>query len=132
MNNILLIGKNSFIAKNFINDFKDKLKIFYFNKTFRKNKKFLFEKDLEKIVKKYKIRIILNFAANNDNSFSSNFSKILESNFYLPLSILKISNLMYQTGKRLIKSKILFIRKFIDYSISICNFCFVLNLFEGN
>ena len=75
MNNILLIGKNSFIAKNFINDFKDKLKIFYFNKTFRKNKKFLFEKDLEKIVKKNKISIILNFAANNNNSFSSNFSK---------------------------------------------------------
>ena len=92
MNNILLIGKNSFIAKNFIHDFKDKLKIFYFNKTFRKNKKSSFETDLEKIVKKNKIDTILNFAANNDNSFSSNFSKILEANFYLPLSILKISN----------------------------------------
>ena len=92
MNNILLIGKNSFISKNFIYDYKDKLKIFYFNKTFRKNKKSLFEKDLEKIVKKNKISTILNFAANNDNSFSSNFSKILESNFYLPLSILKVSN----------------------------------------
>ena len=73
MNNILLIGKNSFIAKNFTYDFKDKLKIFYFNKTFKKNKKFLFEKDLEKIVKKNKIDTFLNFAANNDNSFSSNF-----------------------------------------------------------
>ena len=110
MNNILLIGKNSFIAKNFINDFKDKLKIFYFNKTFRKNKKFLFEKDLEKIVKKNKISTILNFAANNNNSFSSNFSEILEANFYLPLSILKISNklrikLFLFLSKDMIKNK---------------------------
>ena len=110
MNNILLIGKNSFIAKNFIHDFKDKLKIFYLNKTFRKNKKSSFETDLEKIVKKNKINTILNFAANNDNSFSSNFSKILESNFYLPLSILKVSNklrikLFLFLSKDMIKNK---------------------------
>ena len=92
MINILIIGKNSFIAKNFIYDFKNKVKIFYFNKIFKKNKKLLFEKDLYKVVKKNKISTILNFAANNDNSYSSNFSKILESNFYLPLSILNISN----------------------------------------
>ena len=92
MKNILIIGKNSFIAKNFINDFKNRINIFYFNKIFKKDKKTLYEKYLEQNIKKNKINIILNFAANNDNSFGGNFSKILESNFYLPLSIFKISN----------------------------------------
>ena len=92
MKNILIIGKNSFIAKNFINEFNNRVKIFYINKNYKNNKKKLFEKYLEQNIKKNNIDIILNFAANNDNSFNGNFSKILESNFYLPLSILKISN----------------------------------------
>lgn len=92
MKNILIVGKNSFIAKNFINDFKYKINFFYLDKIFRMNKANSYEKYLEHKIKKNKIDIILNFAANNDNSFNVNFSKILESNFYLPLSILKISN----------------------------------------
>ena len=92
MKKILIIGKNSFIAKNFIHNFKSKLIISYLNKIYKKDKELSFEKSLEKIIKKNKIDIILNFAANNDNSYSSNFLEILESNFYLPLSILKISN----------------------------------------
>ena len=81
-----------FNEKNFIHNFKSKLIISYLNKIYKKDKELSFEKSLEKIIKKNKIDIILNFAANNDNSYSSNFLEILESNFYLPLSILKISN----------------------------------------
>lgn len=92
MKNILIIGQKSFIAKNFINDFNDKFNFYYFTKYFRK-KNNNFSTALETLIKKYKINLILNFAADNDNSLANqNFDKVLESNFYLPLLLIRLTN----------------------------------------
>ena len=91
MKNILIIGQKSFIAKNFIEDYSQKFNFFYFKKRFRKRNKKRFINTLDKFIKKKKIKIVLNFAANNDNSYSSNYKDILESNFYLPASLLELS-----------------------------------------
>ena len=90
--NILIIGKNSFIAKNFIHNFNKTYNLFFFDYYFRKkDKKFL--NRLSQVIKKNKIKIILNFAADNNNSLETdNFDSILESNFYLPLDLFEISN----------------------------------------
>ena len=92
MKNILIIGYKSFLSKNFVERFNHKLKFFFYKKYFKKDDK-NFSTHLEKIIKKKKINLILNFAANNDNSLKhGDFEKILESNFYLPLSLIKIAS----------------------------------------
>mgnify|MGYP002525053245 FL=1 len=91
MKNILIIGQKSFIAKNFIEDYSQNFKLFYFKKRFKNRNKKKFINILDKFIKKKKIKIVLNFAANNDNSYSSNYKDILESNFYLPASLLELS-----------------------------------------
>ena len=91
MKNILIIGQKSFIAKNFIEDNSQNFNLLYFKKRFKKRTKKKFINILNKIIKEKKIKIVLNFAANNDNSYSSNYKDILESNFYLPASLLELS-----------------------------------------
>ena len=91
MKNILIIGQKSFIAKNFIEDYSQKFNLLYFKKRFTNRYKKKFINILDKFIKKKKIKIVLNFAANNDNSYSSNYKDILESNFYLPASLLELS-----------------------------------------
>ncbi len=91
MKNILIIGQKSFIAKNFIEDYSQNFNLFYFKKRFKKKNRKKFINILDKLIKKKKIKIVLNFAANNDNSFSSNYKDILEANFYLPASLLELS-----------------------------------------
>ena len=93
MKNILVIGSKSFICKNFIYDFDSRFNFFSMNKYFRKDNQRNFLKILDKNIKKNKIDLILNFAAINDNSFKvKNFEKILESNFNLPLALIKSAN----------------------------------------
>ena len=92
MKNILIIGKKSFVAKNFIENYNYKLNLFYFDRYFRK-KDLNFSKILIRYIKKNKINFILNFAGNNNNSlYHNNFDKVLESNFYLPLILLKVAS----------------------------------------
>ena len=91
MINILIYGKNSFLAKNFTYNYKSKYNLFFFNKYFKK--KNTFEKKITKFVKKNKITHIINFAACNDNSLFNNNSKLIfNSNFSLPVTLLEISN----------------------------------------
>ena len=92
MKNILIIGKSSFIAKNFIDDYKRNFKFFYFKRYFKKND-IDFAKVLNNFIIRNRIDIIFNFAADNNNSFETdNFEKILVSNYYLPLSIMSVAN----------------------------------------
>ena len=89
MNNILIFGHKSFIAKNFISDYSDKFKIYLFKKYFKKQKDF--EKNILKFIKRNKIKTIINFAANNNNlKKADNFNQILNSNYNLPISLIKI------------------------------------------
>ena len=93
MKNILIIGEKSFISKNFIEDFNSKFNFFSIRKYFKNRSKKNFLRILNKNIKKNKIDLIINFAAINDNSFiSKNFNKILESNFYLPIALIKSAN----------------------------------------
>ena len=91
MINILIYGKNSFLAKNFTSNYKSRFNLFFFNKYFKQ--KNTFEKKIIKFVKKNKITHIINFAACNDNSlFNNNSKQIFNSNFSLPVTLLEISN----------------------------------------
>ena len=93
MKNVLIIGIKSFISKNFIDDFNYKFNFFSTHKYFKKKSEKNFLKILDKNIKKNKIDLILNFAAINDNSFKAkNFNRILESNFYLPIALIKSAN----------------------------------------
>tara|TARA_B100000989_G_scaffold77769_1_gene55263 strand:+ start:937 stop:1692 length:756 start_codon:yes stop_codon:yes gene_type:complete len=93
MKNVLIIGAKSFISKNFINDFGSKLNLFFIHKYFKKKNEKNFLRVLNKNIKKNKINLILNFAAINNNSLKvKNFNKILESNFYLPITLIKAAN----------------------------------------
>ena len=93
MKNILVIGSKSFISKNFIYDFSSKFNFFLLRKYFKKDNQKNFLRILDKNIKKNKIDLILNFAAVNDNSFKTkNFKKIFESNFYLPIVLIKSAN----------------------------------------
>ena len=86
---ILIIGKKSFLAKNFINKYK-KDKIFYFDSYFSNNyKKFL--KKIYSYVQRKKIKHIINFAGNNDNSvYPSDKNNILRDNFILPIALVNL------------------------------------------
>tara|TARA_B100001123_G_C15131153_1_gene955384 strand:- start:244 stop:1002 length:759 start_codon:yes stop_codon:yes gene_type:complete len=91
MKNIIIYGKNSFLAKNFIFNYKKQHNLFLFNLYFKNEN--IFKKKFIKFVKKNKITHIINFAACNDNSLNNNNSKkIFNSNFSLPLTLLEISN----------------------------------------
>ena len=93
MKNILVIGSKSFISKNFIYDFDSKFNFFFIRQYFKKDNQKNFLRVLNKNIKKNQIDLILNFAAINDNSFKvKNFEKILESNFYLPIALIKSAN----------------------------------------
>ena len=93
MKNILIIGTKSFISKNFIYDFNNKFNFFLIRKYFKKGNQKNFLRILNKNIKKNKIDLILNFAADNDNSFKiKNYKKIFESNFYLPIVLIKSAN----------------------------------------
>ena len=93
MKNILVIGSRSFISKNFIHDFNSKFNFFPIHEYFKKDNEKTFLGVLDRNIKKKKIDLILNFAAINDNSFKvKNFNKILESNFYLPIALIKSAN----------------------------------------
>tara|TARA_Y100000590_G_scaffold410814_1_gene504201 strand:- start:368 stop:1165 length:798 start_codon:yes stop_codon:yes gene_type:complete len=87
---ILIIGKKSFIAQNFINRYSHKINFFYFDKYFSSNyKKFL--KEINLFVNRKKISHIINFIGNNDNSLlSNNETNILRDNFILPLSLVDL------------------------------------------
>ena len=93
MKNILVIGSKSFIYKNFIYDFESKFNFFTISQYFKKDNQKKFLKILDRNIRKNSIDLILNFAAVNDNSFKvKNFEKILESNFYLPIALVKSAN----------------------------------------
>ena len=91
MINILIYGKKSFLAKNFVYNYESKYNLFFFGKYFKQ--KNIFEKKIIKFIKKNKITHIINFAACNDNSlFNNNSKEIFNSNFSLPVALLEISN----------------------------------------
>ena len=93
MKNILVIGSKSFISKNFIYDFNSKFNFFPIRQYFKKDNQKNFLRNLDRNIRKNQIDLILNFAAINDNSFKvKNFGKILESNFYLPIALIKSAN----------------------------------------
>ena len=87
---VLIIGKKSFIAQNFIKQYTNHIKLFYFNLYFSNNyKKFL--KKIFLYVNKKKINHIINFIGNNDNSpFSIKTANILRDNFILPLNLVNV------------------------------------------
>ena len=87
---VLIIGKKSFIAQNFIKQYSNHIKLFYFNLYFSNNyKKFL--KKIFLYVNKKKINHIINFIGNNDNSpFSIKTANILRDNFILPLNLVNV------------------------------------------
>jgi len=111
---ILIYGQKSFLAKNFINDYNEKYK-FYFYKVYFKDQKY-FKRNLQSFLKKNKIKYLINFAANNDNFIKTiNFNGITRSNFNLPVTLIEISN-------NLKIDLILFLSKETDSSKYIKNF----------
>ena len=90
MKNILIYGSNSFIAKNFVIKYENYYKIYCYNKYFKNQKKF--SSSLFKYIKKNKIKYLINFAADNNNSKKNeNSKKILNSNYILPVTLLDLS-----------------------------------------
>ena len=87
---VLILGKKSFIAQNFIKKYSDHFKIFYFNLYFSDNyKEFL--KKIYLYVNKKKINHIINFIGNNDNSlFPIKDKNILRDNFILPIALVNL------------------------------------------
>jgi len=87
---ILIIGKNSFLAKNFIKKYSRINKFFYFNLRFSNNYK-NFLNNVYKYVNKKKINHIINFIGNNDNSiYPGHTDKILRDNFTLPINLVNL------------------------------------------
>ena len=80
---VLILGKKSFIAQNFIKKYSNHIKFFYFNLYFSDNyKEFL--KKISLYVNKKKINHIINFIGNKDNSlFPTKETNILKDNFSL-------------------------------------------------
>ena len=87
---ILIIGSNSFLAKNFIDKYSKNIKFFYFDLYFSNNSK-EFLKKIYQYVNKKKIKHIINFIGNNDNSlFPHKADHILRDNFILPLNLISL------------------------------------------
>ena len=79
---ILVLGKKSFLAKNFIDNYKSDYDFIDYNKFF--NNKLIFAKDIKRIVKNKNISHILNFIADNNNSYKNlNSEKLIKTNFLL-------------------------------------------------
>ena len=89
---VLIIGKKSFIAQNFIKKYSNHIKLFYFDLYFSNNYK-QFLKKIYQYVNNKKINHIINFVGNNDNSLFPNGEKsILRDNFILPLNLVDLFN----------------------------------------
>jgi len=87
---VLIIGKKSFIAQNFIKKYSNYIKFFYFNLYFSDNRK-EFLKKISLYVNKKKISHIINFIGNNDNSLIPvKDNNILRDNFILPLALVNL------------------------------------------
>ena len=87
---ILIVGKKSFIAQNFIKKYSKQVKFFYFNQYFPDNYN-EFARKISLYISKKKINHILNFIGNNDNSpFPINGKNILRDNFVLPLVLVNL------------------------------------------
>ena len=87
---VLILGKKSFIAQNFIKKYSNYIKFFYFNLYFSDNSK-EFLKKISLYVNKKKIDHIINFIGNNDNSLIPvDANKILRDNFILPLALVNL------------------------------------------
>ena len=87
---ILIVGKKSFIAQNFIKKYSKRVKFFYFNHYFPDNYN-EFARKISLYVSKKKIDHILNFIGNNDNSlFPINGKNILRDNYILPLVLVNL------------------------------------------
>ena len=87
---ILIVGKKSFIAQNFIKKYSKQVKFFYFNQYFPDNYN-EFARKISLYISKKKINHILNFIGNNDNSpFPINGKNILRDNFVLPLVLINL------------------------------------------
>ena len=87
---VLIIGKKSFIAQNFINRYSNNTRFFYFDLHFHDNYK-EFTKKIFLYVNKKKINHIINFIGNNDNSlFPIEEKNILRDNFILPLALVDL------------------------------------------
>ena len=87
---VLIIGKRSFIAQNFIKKYSNKINLYYFDLYFSNNSK-EFLKKIYQYVNKKKIEHIINFIGNNDNSlFPHKADHILRDNFILPLNLISL------------------------------------------
>jgi len=87
---VLIIGQKSFIAKNFINKYTNQINFFYFNLYFSINYK-KFNKQLLSYVRRNKIKHIINFAGNNNNSLKLNDNEsLLKDNFILPINLVNL------------------------------------------
>ena len=87
---VLILGKKSFIAQNFIKKYSNHIKFFYFNLYFSDNSK-EFLKKISLYVNKKKISHIINFIGNNDNSvIPVKDNNILRDNFILPLALVNL------------------------------------------
>ncbi len=90
MNNVCIVGHKSFIAKNFINYFSKKYNFFFFNHYFLNESGYL--QKLKSFIITKKIKLVINFAANNNNNPKyNNFDKIINSNYALPINLIKIT-----------------------------------------
>lgn len=87
---VLILGQRSFIARNFIKRYTDKINFFYFDMYFRDDHK-VFIKKISQYVNSKKINHIINFIGNNDNSLYPKKAKnILRDNFILPTTLVDL------------------------------------------
>lgn len=116
MNKTLIYGHKSFISKNFLNDYSNQLNFYLYKNRYNKKRSNIFEKKILSFLEKNNINYIINFAANNNNSQKIlDFEKILESNFHLPLSLIKVC-------EKLDLTLVLFLSKDMSNSNEIKNF----------
>ncbi len=116
MNKTLIYGYKSFISKNFLIDYSNQLNFYLYKDRYKKRKRNIFEKKIYSFLKKNNINYIINFAANNNNSQKIlDFNEILESNLYLPLSLIKVC-------EKLDLTLVLFLSKDMSNSNEIKNF----------